>query len=405
MASIPFTLAALATSAVSGLQVSAASAHHSGGLGAFTSAHLMTGERDVLVRIPNTPHAEVMLSAEVLGLAALSDGARELLPVEVPETLGLTRAGDTRAVVTTFLPGNTVQAADIASDAILLESLSQTLASIHELPISLVQRNGLPVRSAADVREQTARIVDRAAATHLLPETVFRSWSDSLQADSLWDFAPCVVHGSLNAEQFRVSNDTVVGLLGWDALAVADPAADFTWLFDAGASTYESVLAHYSANRGVSGSQSLRERARLYHQLEVAKWLLHGVDTHDQSIIDDSVTMLDQLVDRIGYGASIDPVSAPLGAADVEVMLQDTPSDLRDPRSETAEYDSLDEDRVFDLDNDFSGTAPLTAEHVDEFFPESTDAILIPDSDHTAETEKPADAASSSTTGRSLPPE
>lgn len=380
MASIPLTLAALATSAVPGLQIVGARLHHVAGVEAFTSAQLTTDMQDLLIRVPNTPQAEVQLSAEVLGLAALSEGARKALPVRIPETLGMTRARDTRAVVTTFISGDLVLASDISPDALLIASLSDTIAAIHELPVAIAQSGGLPVRSASEVRDQARRLVERAVATHLVPETVHRMWLQRLSSEQLWDFEPCVVHGSLNAEQLRVSDDALIGLLGWESLSVADPAADFTWLLDASSETCDSVLSRYAQNRGVSGTRALRDRAHFYHQLEVAKWLLHGVDTHDQTVVEDAIAMLDQMVDRIGRSSALSAVHTPLDDAAVADLLAETPSVLPDPRSETAEYEALDEDRMFDFDDEFHGGPPLTAEGVDAATPLEHTGVREPDS-------------------------
>ncbi len=356
MASTPLTLAALATSAVSGLNVLGTRAHTHDGTGDFSSAVLVTDGGELIVRVPRTPTAEVQQSAELLGLAALAAGARDALPFAVPETLGLTRAGDSRAVVTTFLPGGRVNAEDIAADALLLQPVAEAIAAIHSLPTPLVQQGGLPVRTAEEVRVQAARLVDRATATHLLPETVHQRWLEVLGSAALWDFETTVVHGSMQADQLLVEDDRVVGVLGWDALAVGDPAGDLSWLLASGTETLDTVLARYSTLRGVGGLRELRARAHFFHQLEVAKWLLHGVDTHDSSVIDDAVSMLDTLVDRLGHLGSPVPTRSTLSGVEVERLLDEVPDVVSDPRSETAEYEALDEDRMFGVDGDFIET-------------------------------------------------
>lgn len=363
MARTPLTLAALATSAVPGLNVLGTRAHTGDGDGEFTSAVLVTDEEDLIIRVPRTSGAEVRQSAELLGLAALAEGAREALPFTVPIPRGITRAGDTRAVVTTFIPGDRVAAEDIESDALLLQPIAEAVAAIHSLPTQLVHQGGLPARSAEDVRTQAMRLVERAAHTHLLPDTVRRRWEHTLASRELWDFAPAVVHGSLTAEQLIVTDDRIVGILGWDALAAGDPAIDLAWLLASGADALDAVLARYAIQRGVTGVRELRARAQFYHQLEVARWLLHGVDTHDSAVIDDAVGMFDRLVDRLtSLGAPV-PERSPLSGPEVAQLLDEVPAVGTDPRSETAEYEALDEDRMFHVDTDF--IEPLPAGDVD----------------------------------------
>ena len=353
MASTPFTLAALATSAVPGLEVTGTRPHTSGSAGSFTSAVLSTDRGDAIVRVPANSAAEVQQSAELLGLAALAEGTRASLPFSVPETLGVTRAGDTRAVVSTFLPGSPAVVELIETDSVLLRDTAEAIAAIHSLPTGIVRENGLPDRSTADVRTLATRLVQRAAKTGMLPATVRQRWVEVLEASRVWSFETTVVHGSLGPESLLVDESGLRGVLGWHELGTGDPAGDLAWLLDAEPGTFEAVLARYSTKRGLSGQRELTARARFYHELEVAKWLLHGVDTHDQGVVEDAVSMLDRLVDRLSILGTVVPPREVLSEQQVERMLDETPEVEYDPRSETAEFESLDEDRAFGADFDF----------------------------------------------------
>lgn len=354
MASTPLTLAALATSAVPGLQVFGSRLHTDGGEGEYTSAVLSTDDGELIVRVPRNSAAEVRQSAEMLGLSALAEGARSALPFRVSEIRGLTRAGDTRAVVSTFLAGGRIEAQDLEGEALLLQPLAEALAAIHRLPVTMVQQAGLTSRSADDVRQEASRLVGRASDTRLLPEVVHSRWLEALESKRLWDFSPTVVHGSLDADRLLIEDDRIVGVLGWGELSVGDPAVDLAWLFAAGQEVLDAVLARYIAERGTGGSTELRARTRFHHELEVARWLLHGVETHDSAVVDDAVAMLDRLVDRftrLGQPVPERPAATP---DEVERLLDEVPEAPVDPRSETAEYEALDEDRVFAIDNDFT---------------------------------------------------
>lgn len=358
MVSSPLTLAALATSAVPELDVLGYRSHSRGGESQFSAAVLSTERGELIVRVPRSPAAEVLQSAEMLGLSAFNEGARAQLPFDVPETLGLTRAGDTRAVVSTFVAGGSIDADDLEHDALLLEPLAEALAAVHRLPISLVQQAGLPVRTAEEVRQASSRLVDRAADTRLLPGTVNARWSETLDSDRLWDFAPAVVHGSLDAAHLLVDEDRISGVLGWNELSVGDPAADFSWLLGSNSGVFEGVLARYAKLRGTGGSVEMQARARFDHELEVARWLLHGIEQHDQAIIDDAVSMLDRLVDRLGKLGQPVPEHPATSRESAEQLLEEVPEVPVDPRSETAEYEALDEDRVFRADDDFADDEP-----------------------------------------------
>ncbi|EYT52972.1 macrolide 2'-phosphotransferase [Leucobacter sp. UCD-THU] len=353
MATIPFTLAALATSAVPGLVVFGVRAHE--GDESFASAVVAGEDAELLVRVPRTQAAEVQQSAELLGIAALTEGPRSRLPFEVPETLGMTRAGDTRAVVTTMLGGARFEAEDLSHDARLLQPIAEAIGAIHDLPTSVAQQGGLPVRSAQDLRLLTTRLIDRAEATRLLPETVLRRWQQTVETADIWDFTPTVVHGSLDAEQLFVDDDRITGVTGWSELSVGDPASDLAWLLAAGSDVLDSALARYAQNRNTGSLSHLRVRAALYHELEVARWLLHGVESHDQAVIDDAVSMLDRMVGSSGaLGAAFSAAKhrSPLDESEVTALLDETP-EVADHLSDTAAYEALDEDRMFGVDTDF----------------------------------------------------
>ncbi|UOR00328.1 phosphotransferase [Leucobacter allii] len=361
MASIPFTLAALATSAVPGLVVSGVRGHD--GEEGFSSAILAGEDAELLVRVPRTQAAEVQQSAELLGLAALTDGPRDRLPFAVPRTLGMTRAGDTRAVVSTAIDGERFAVEDLADDALLLQPIAEAIAAIHELPHTVALQGGLPTRSAQDLRLRATRVIDRAERTRLLPETILRRWQQAVESAELWDFSPTMVHGSLDAEQLRVAEDRVVGVLGWSELSIGDPASDLCWLLGAGPEVLEGVLVRYGAARNAGSSGTLRTRAALYHELEVARWLLHGVEVHDASVVDDAVAMLDRMVGVTGpLGAAMlaQVARPPLGEHEAIALLDEVPDvpDAVDHRSDTAAFEALDEDRMFGVDTDFIEPLP-----------------------------------------------
>lgn len=362
MASTPFTLAALATSAVPGLEVSGTRLHTLGGEAAFTSAVLSTDRGEVIVRIPSHPGAEVQQSAELLGQAALTEAAREKLPFEVPLTLGMTRARDTRAVVSTFLRGDAATIDAIDSSTELVRSIVSAVAAIHNLPTSIIHQGGLAVRDAEEIRSNARRLVQRATDTGLLPSTVRERWEQVLDSDTFWSFEPTVVHGALDAELLLLEDNTVVGVLGWGHLALGDPAADLSWMLAGSADIAEAAIAHYINERELSGRAQFVARARFHYELEVAKWLLHGTQSHDQSVIDDAVSMLDRLVDKLDLLGAPTPPRLIIDEHKAQQLLDEVPNIEVDLRSETAEFEALDEDRVFEADSDFEDAGTETAD-------------------------------------------
>ena len=188
-----------------------------------------------------------------------------------------------------------------------------------------------------------------------MPQTILNRWHHVVESSELWDFDPTVVHGTLDAHQLRVNDDQIVGVVGWSELSVGDPATDLAWLMGAGPDVLIGVLSRYAALRDRGSLVHLRTRAALYHELEIARWLLHGTESHDDEVTNDAVRMLDRLVDSVtAFGADLSamPPATPLSESEVESLLDATP-EVHDFLSDTAAYEALDEDRMFGVDTDF----------------------------------------------------
>jgi macrolide phosphotransferase len=86
----------------------------------------------------------------------------------------------------------------------------------------------------------------------------------------------------------------VTGLLEWHGLQVGDPATDLQWLA-AAPTAADDVYRAYAAHATRAPDALVRERARLYAELEFAKWLVHGYETDRDDIIDDALGLLASL--------------------------------------------------------------------------------------------------------------
>jgi macrolide phosphotransferase len=328
MARSHLTLAALATNAVPELDVAHARNHSLGANGSFDSALLITrDEKELIIRVPTSQAAETEQSADLVALRALTTGNRSRLPFDVPVFVGQAPFENTRAVVYERLPGATYDADALTGHVGVSGSIGLAIAAIHGLPTAFVGDAGLVQQSALDCRTSTIDLIDRAANTGKLPAALLRRWELATDDDALWQFTPTVIHGALAAESFLISDDAVCGVLGWSGLCVGDPARDINWLLAARGDAAETAIATYTAAR--QGNDPLiTQRAMLYAELELARWLLHGVETHDEAIIEDAVSMLDGLVDNVHSHTmnSLSPETGPiLSVTDVESMLAETP--------------------------------------------------------------------------------
>ncbi|TPW75863.1 phosphotransferase [Schumannella soli] len=323
MARTPLTLAALATSAVAGLDVVAASRIGSPRAGDFDTALLSTrDERWYVVRVPRTEAAESRQSADLLALGALTSGIRSRLPFEVTLPSGQAPIDGTRAVVYEFVGGAKTPVSALTAD--LAASIGRAVAAIHSLPTSCVTEVGLPSLGPVHAHQTSGAIVGKAIETGLLPAALRERWEAALADDRLWQFQPTVVNGDLSSETVLSHAEQVTGVLGWHELRVADPARDLAWLFSGRRSELsETVVAAYLQERPAADRQ-IGQRASFYAELEIASWLLHGTQTRSTEIVDDAVQMLHGLVDDVqsSLGNQIGTPTGPvLAAHEVEELL------------------------------------------------------------------------------------
>lgn len=332
MARSHLTLAALATSAVAGLDAVAASpfgASH----GSDFDAAIITGAdgRHWIIRVPRNQHAESEQSADLLALRALSTGVRTRLPFAIQSFAGQVPVDGTRAIVYEFVYGGKVPLGSYtAGPDSLAASVGRSIAAIHALPTSFVADAGLPVQTAGECLRSCVTVADRAAATGLLPAALMGRWERACEDADLWQFQPTVINGSLSSDSILSANGVVSGVLGWQDLRVADPARDLQWLIGSRSdAVIDSAFDAYAQVRG-AGDRQLKQRAMFYAELEIAKWLLHGTETRSTEIVDDAVEMLTGLVDNIR-----NDVMNPIGAQTMPTMAVDEVEELLD-RTERA---------------------------------------------------------------------
>ncbi|WP_417554234.1 phosphotransferase [Microbacterium sp.] len=305
MARSPFTLVAAVTAALPGAEVVGARPLTSGGDGRFDSAVATLADgREIVIRVSaGEEDAAHELAEESLALRALTAGAREMLPFQVPAYLGEVRVGDDRGLVTDLMPGFQIEAADVPSGRGAAVSMGGAIAAVHGLPTSVVRAAGLTVRDAAGVRDEVRQLIDRAAATGRVPVRLTTRWRNAVEDDDLWRFETTVTLAGVQALSFLFEDDPkdgpqVTGMIGWNGLTVGDPAEDLGWLSgapDAAADVHRA----YAAASSRAADDALQVRARLHAELEYARWLVHGTDMRLPDVVDDAAALLESLSDGL----------------------------------------------------------------------------------------------------------
>ncbi len=361
MARSPLILAASATTALPGAAFSNVSALTENAAGRFDAAVARTADgREVVIRMPAGEEAAPDLAAESRALHALTAGVRALLPFAVPEVIGESGSGTQRVLIVDRIDGYRIDPAHLPKGPGYAPAIGGALAAVHALPVSIVRTDGLPVRSPEQVRDDVKRLLDRADATGRVSDDLMLRWRRALDVDDLWRFESAVVLGGATSSSILLADDEdeiphVVGILDWAGLSVGDPAVDLRWLASAPLAA-DDVHAGYAAAGDRSPDPLLRERARLYAELEFARWLVHGHDAGETDVVADAVALLDALADGVrgdhivpdsrsdiddamALVESVPPVSAP---AAVDTSMQ---TDAYDPEALSL-YLSAERDRA-----------------------------------------------------------
>lgn len=294
----PLALAALATVAVPGLDAFDVRRPAQPGSDFDTAVVIDAHRNRWVVRAPQHAAAGAALEAEVVLLSGLADQVeRGKLPFAVPAPVGFAHLPEGgRAAVHAEIPGEPLRLERLVPGPGLAAALGRAIAAVHELPTGLVEDAGLPVYDAGEYRKRRQAEVDEAARTGKVPPALLRRWEERLEDVALWRFRPTVVHGDLTSDRVLAAGDDITGILHWGDVCVADPADDLAWLLVAAApDVTDSIMEAYQLRRTELTDPHLADRALLAGELALARWLLYGVRSQDDEIIDDAVAMLDDL--------------------------------------------------------------------------------------------------------------
>ncbi|MDN5559031.1 MAG: phosphotransferase [Ruaniaceae bacterium] len=295
---VSLKLAALATVAIPGLDVVATRPPQHATADFRYGGVLDSTGRHLVVQEPQHADADRALATERSFLSSLQNlSRRDALPFDVVEVLGAaTNEHDYTAIVYEHLSGNDLDYDFLSPGPGVTRSLGRAISAIHELPFSVVLEPGLPMFDANACRDARLAEVDQAARTRKVPTSLLARWEAALDDVSRWKFAPAVVHGDLAPENVLTGNGQVISVLNWSNVHIGDPATDLAWLYSgAPESSLDTIEESYAIGRHERPDSHLSDRAMLYSELAVVRWLLHGVKIHSSEIVADAERMLTDL--------------------------------------------------------------------------------------------------------------
>lgn len=332
MGKSPLILAALASDAMPGVSFINAVSLGSANRSPFDSGLLTTEEGDnFVVRMPTTQAATLELATEIQALKALGPVARKTLGIEVTRPVAATKDADGKPVaIFEYVHGSPIDLDRTRVDSPLLSSIGSTIGRIHQIDPNSVMDAGLPSFSVEDVLASRLAEFDRFAETGKVPTKLLQRWETALDDVSLFRFHAVVVHGSIDGDSLLEEGGSVSGLLNWSKLRVSDPAEDLVWV--AGAAYPEVVDAIFTAYKAENANfdLGLAQRAQLYSEMDIARWLMHGITKNDAETIADGEAMLIALEENLVSGSL--PDLKPGGFASTSPVVS---SDVETPNSST----------------------------------------------------------------------
>ncbi len=196
--------------------------------------------------------------------------------------------------------GRPLDDADLFTSTSYASAVAKAISSLHSLKDTIAINNSLPAYTVTDIQRRLLSDLDEGMQTRKLPKALFSRWEKMIEDVSLWRLTPCVIHANLSADSFYVKSYMVSGIVDFTNMHIGDPAEDFAWLFGVASSdTLNRVFKVYNQLNPQPDFKSFVERAKLHSELMILKWLLHGVHTNNNEIVEDAAQMLSELSDSI----------------------------------------------------------------------------------------------------------
>ena len=321
------------------------------------------------------------------------DGGYVDFDVPRPEG-GVTLPDKSYVQVRSHIPGHPLAIESLRPGPGLAAGLGRALAQLHEIPPTLIEEAGLPVLTAADVRSNWQSLFDDAAMTGKVDSNLLARWESALDEDLWWRFHPVVVHGDLAEENIITGGGSILAFKGLSQMRVGDPAEDLAWVYSsAPIDTLDVIEEAYDRGRIEGVDKYLRLRAELVSELNLARWLLHGVRTKDDAIIDEAVEMLEDLAEQVGDELFVER-SRPMAVVASNASPDISPDDDSDDSAYSDDGDDMSGDSTYGTDyvsdadydsDDDSGaeTADEDADYDDAGNYASADSVDSADDYHT----------------------
>ena len=125
---------------------------------------------------------------------------------------------------------------------------------------------------------------------------------------------PVTVHGNIDSENFLWQGTEIASVQGFGEAHVGDPATDLVNLLDLDENILDALIESYQNTRSKHLDEHCLTRAYLINELNIVRWLQHGIRTGNADIKRDALDMLSELAESV----DADPTLASGPAWDVD---------------------------------------------------------------------------------------
>lgn len=313
MKTSPLYLAALAVSAIEGLEIVGTRPPYVETEDFATGRVVDSHGKRWIVKAPRNSNAATALEAEAAFAPALLKSLRRGdLPFDILRPAGFADVpGKGRAVIYPEPFGKAANFEDLTDSE--AKELGRAIASIHLLPREVIAESGLPVYTAEECRLRLLAELHDADQIAPIPLVLRRRWEAILEDSSLWDFEPVPLHGDVASENFFWSEAKISAVVGFGEAHVGDPAVDLAALLGISTEFFDGVVESYQNTRKIEADDAAKKRAILLSELAMVKWLTYGHRLHNVEIISDAQSMLSDFAREV----EAEPEASPGPAWDV----------------------------------------------------------------------------------------
>ncbi len=300
-------MAALATAAIPGLQVTEVYEHQVQEPGrASTRIRDARGDAWTVTVTDEELDTDTLEMRRDLLRFLGSCTSSDVIPFSVPQIAAwLKNKDNTYTVLYSVTAGEPISRDGLTNEGLLSGSLARSLAALHNLEPRALETLGTRTHSIHEMR-RGLRAEIRSIGRDL-PGPLRKRWLCVIDEDVVWGFDPAPTHAHLSLDSILISHGAVRSITDCELLEVADPAVDLAWLLPLVSDDFLSPLVEaYSAAR-TQADLHLFTRAQFYSELALLDWLRFGLSQGNETVVSEAAQMLSDLNADLAGAMLVEP--------------------------------------------------------------------------------------------------